>query len=406
MNGTRSWIPTQAVLALAASMGCLWALPGAAESQAGRQVRTETATSDVVTGLRLRRRLEEPVPGVSWKSVPLHAVLTQMSDGFGIALIPDRRIDPTATIDLHVANKPLQEVLQDIAAAVGAEIRVTGNAVYLGPKNAASLVRTLAEIRKQELLASDSQKPESRRIELQRGKTIEWQDLTTPGEILQRISAKWDMQVENGELVPHDLWAGARLPQMSAAEMFTCVLIQFDLTFAWGEDLRSIRIVPLPADQSEIAIERTYRPPGSVETAIKRWKQRAGPLATSVAGRRVTVRGTIEQHEIIERAISGQNGPSEAMPTDPPQIVPLDRRQFSLTIARVPARSIMAKLEDSGVKFEYDADALAEAGIDLSRPVGVDVRQVDSETFFRAIFAPLGLQAEFAGTTVRLRPVD
>jgi hypothetical protein len=63
----------------------------------------------------------------------------------------------------------------------------------------------------------------------------------------------------------------------------------------------------------------------------------------------------------------------------------------------------MKQLEQTGVKFKYDAKALEAAGIRLDQPVSLDVRQVKASVFFERLFGPLGLTATIDGLTVQLR---
>jgi hypothetical protein len=228
--------------------------------------------------------------------------------------------------------------------------------------------------------------------------------LTEPAEALRLIAGRFGLRIENPELIPYDLWAGAVLPEMTAAEALTLMLVQRDLTYAWGDDLSSIRLVPLPADRSAIVVERRYPLTGSAGETVARWTEKVPGITAEVAGREVVVRGTVEQQEAVDqertgrRVEKGNPGPGE------PAVVPLARRKFSLTVSRVPVKAVMAKLEESGIRFEYDAARLAEAGVDLDAPVSLDLKQADADALLKALFGPTGAAFEVRGATVRLRP--
>jgi hypothetical protein len=357
------------------------------------EVRSEPTSRRPLTGPKLHQQLGSLVPGATWKNAPLRTVLRQVSDGYAVAVVCDRRVDPTRAPDVEAANVPLREVLQEVAADVGAELRVVGNVAYIAPSDAASAVRTLVELRKQELVSE----PGSAGV---RPATVAWGDLATSAEVLQAVADRFRVKVENPEAVPHDLWAAATLPEMTAPEMLTLVLIQFGLTFAWGDEFRSIRITPLPADVGQIVIERFHSAVRRPSDTVALLKERLGPIDAEVVGQRVVVRGPVELHEAIDEVLAGR--PSARSPQG--SAAPLNRRRFTLSVKAVPARAVMDKLAESGVRFDYDAAALSAADVDLNAPVTLDVKQASAQDFFEALFSPIGVVADIRGLTVRLRP--
>src|SRR5215211_2656663 len=71
------------------------------------EVREEPSPKAPVTGPRLRQTLDLPVAGLTWRDVPLRDALREAGDAFSLAIVRDRRIDPTRLIELEVANVPL-----------------------------------------------------------------------------------------------------------------------------------------------------------------------------------------------------------------------------------------------------------------------------------------------------------
>lgn len=377
-------------------------------------VRDDVVPHRPATGRRLERVLDDAVPGATWKNAPLRRVVSQISEGYEVAILRDRRIDPTVPIDLSAVSLPLRDVLDEVARGAGGRVRRVGNVVYLVPDDPAATVRTLVELRRQELAGV----PSRRAAILSQSRTIGWSDLTEPVEIVRKISDRFDIAVENPHDLPHDLWAGSVFPEMEASEMLTLVLIQFDLTFQWSNEANSIRLVPLPEETSTIGIERTYPSVQNLDEALAAWRASVGGwdgdgVDVVFQGDQNVVRGPLELHELIEQVRTGRRRPrsrSEGgarngqMKSDGISEVPLARREFTLTVSRVPASAILRKLEESGIKFVYDDKELSEAGIDLNRPVSLDVERADAETFFRTVFDPLGLSVELDGVTVTLTP--
>ncbi len=372
------------------------------------EVRTGPPDFVPAAGPAFRRSLAATVPGVTWKNVPLRTLLREIERNYGLAVLRDRRIDPTQRPEIALSNVAARDMLATLAAGVGAEVRIVGDAAFLVPPEQAAFLRTLAELRRQELASSAG--PPARRTTLARADVVRWSDLTSSAEVLRTVADRFGLTVENPEALPHDLWPGAILPGVTAAEALTMVLVQFDLTFAWSADLRSIRLAPLPADRKEIALKRVLfsreLPP---EKAAVAWEGQVPGIAAEPEAGRIAVTGTVEQFEALERTLptgrpaATPRGPKPGDPK-PPDVPPLSRRRFTLAVARVPASAVMAKLEESGVEFEYDAAALKSGGVDLDAPVTFDLRNATVDEFLKALFAPIGAAFEFRGVTVTLRP--
>jgi hypothetical protein len=356
-----------------------------------------------MTGPRFRTALRETVPGASWKQALLRDAMHQIAVDYDLSILRDRRVDPTSPINLAVTNVTLDDLLSQLANAGHAERRIVGNTVFFASPETAGLLRTLVALREEELASDRFRRVASRQIALRRGHTVRWADLTSPGEVLDRVADVCEVQIDNPDLLPHDLWARGVFADMTPAEMLTLVLFQFDLTFEWGSDLRSVRLVPLPADGSQIVLERTHRPRQSPQDAIALWTAELGDLQTTVEGNAVVVAARLEQHEAIEQLIRGKPDPATAPLNSP---VPLSRRQFTLHVSAVPASAVMKQLEVSGITFDYDAEALRDAGVDFEQPVSMNVRQADADEFLGELFDPLGLKVRYSGTRVELKLSD
>lgn len=370
---------------------CAAALAAASEVELNRPVPA------LQVGRRFRAALEEPV-SAAWAHVPVRAILKKVSAERQVSILLDRRIDPTRELSIDVTALPLREALAEIAAGAAGQASVLENTVYLGPPQGCAKLRTLIALRTEELFADDS--AGRRQFELARRHTLHWSDLDRPADLIERIASRYALEVQDQDLVPHDLWAGATLADASAIEALQLVLIQFDLTFEWMDAARGIRIVPAP---EEVRMARSYTPrTNDLRQLAAAWSDALPGVQTEVAQREVIVRGTVEQHEAIAELLNpARQRKPPATTADP---VPLGRREFTLRIENVPASALMEKLEQSGIEFKYDAQALAEAGIDLDRPISLDIAKADAKTFFRAVFTPLGLEAVLGELSVELKP--
>lgn len=363
------------------------------------KLSTDLPSPAVATGPQFRKALQEVLPGASWKQAILRDVLGQLAESHSLSILRDRRIDPTTAVGVSESNVSLEQLLIGVADAADAEVRSVGNVLYVAPAHSAEVVRTVVALREEELAAGRFRGHAHRQAVLRRDRTVRWADLTTPREALDLVAQQFGLQVENPDVVPHDLWEHAVFADMTAAEMLSLVLIQFDLTFEWGADLQSVRLVPLPQDRSQIVLRRVHRPRLKPDVAIKVWQEALGDVEATSQGNDVIVHARVEQHEAIEELIYGKRNSGTMKPAEP---VPLSRRQFTLAVSGVPAKAVMQQLEASGIMFEYDAERLQKAGVDLNQPISMNVREVRADEFLRKLFEPLGLKVRFSGVRVNL----
>ena len=121
----------------------------------------------------------------------------------------------------------------------------------------------------------------------------------------------------------------------------------------------------------------------------------------TVDGRQLIVRGLVEDHEFIERFLNPKRV-GAARPTSGP--VPLSRRTFTLEIRDVPASALLHRLTKSGIMIDYDAEALKQAGVDLEKPITMNVTRIPADRFFKLIGDQLGVTSTIDGLAVTLKP--
>lgn len=354
------------------------------------------------TGKRFTQTLEEPF-SAAWANASLRTILRDVESTCAVAILLDRRIDPSRELSISATGEPLGKFLARLAEDSGADLSLAGNIVYIGPSAAAQKVRTLALLRKEELSVDSAGISRPRRTDLIAPRTFRWQDAETPDAILKSVAAPVRLQIEPaGSPIPYDLWAAADLPDASIVDALSLVLIQFDLTFAWTDRAAGIRLVPVP---ERVEIERTHSP-GTGESpaaALARWRSEWPGLDAQIQKNQVLVRGTIEQHEAIDRP---RTTAPETRRTSRPTPA-LEKKRYTLSMDDTPVSALMAKLAEPGdtsLTFEYDADALRRAGIDLDRPVTINVKTATIHELLKAAFDPVKVAFTIEGRTVRLSP--
>ncbi len=340
----------------------------------------------LATGPEFRQALQEPFVA-SWKTIELRDILNQIQKEQQVALLLDRRVDSSLMPDVNLAGSPLLVDLSHLAVQLKLGISVPQNLVYLGPLKSAQKLRTLIALRSDEIPSQLKQAGQSR-------EDVAWSELTEPRGLAVSIADSAGVRITNPNLIEHDLWPAAQLPQVTAVEALSILLVQFDLTFQFLGSGNAIELTTIP---DIVEIERTHKLPAkSPDKLYANWQARYPDLKFQRTGREVRCLATVEVHEDLDdRPLFRRGNPAE---------IELARRNFSLKIKDVPARALMIELEKSGVKFVYDQQAFRAAKIDLEKLIELDVRDLPADKFFDAVFRPLRLTVKIDANTVNLAP--
>lgn len=347
----------------------------------------------------LRAELGETLPVVRWSGVPFRTAVRRLTRPEGIAVVLDRRIDPSRTISFEATGRTIGDVLDGLATDAGGEYRIVGGTVFLGPPSATGPLRTLVRLRTDEALerfdGTDAAVASRRR-------TVRWEDFATPAEVLGSIDATYGVRIEGTDAIPYDLWSAGAISDATFAEAVSLVLIQFDKSFAWGDsgdDGVVVRIVPVP---ERVGVEETYPVPREA-SVLADWQRRFPEATFERTGRRVRVVALVEEHEFIAGGGTDDEPRKPAPPAEEPS--PLDRQRFTLKLEGVPVAALMATLEkQTGVIFSHDADVLRKAGVDLQQRIDVDARDATLDEFLESMLAPVKVDFEREDRTIRLFP--
>lgn len=369
---------------------------------------TPAATFEPLTGLRFSGALDARLSG-SWVNVEFRSLLSRIAESRRVAILLDRRIDPSRVLSFEPVGKSVREALVELADGAEGSLTVVGSMVVIAPPAPAGRLRTLIQLRVDELSAevgrSKGAEAKSRLFSLAQRNTVRWSDLDTPREILERIAGRWKLSVEGLDNVPHDLWAGAVLPDVNAAEALSLVLNQFDLTFQWTDGAAGIRLVAAPKNAS---LEKRHSPRSNTAAkALQMIEEAALPgVAAEIDGREIKVRGTAEQHEAIEALLKPGSkstiGTASKTPRPQPGATPLARRTFTLQTQNAPASAVLDKLKQSGLDVRYDAEKLKAAGVNIDKPITLDLNKAPTKELFEAICRPVGAAFAIDGETVTI----
>jgi len=355
---------------------------------------------ELVQGQAFEETLNQHI-SVRWENVDIRTILERLTTEYHIAFLRDRRIDPDAVVSFSTAPKPARDVVADVSALAGGNIRFVGNTAYVGPELAARNLRTLVALRTEELAAAEDF-PQERRQLLSQKQTIHWQDLDQPAEILDNIARQYELEIVGGEQIPHDLWGGGTIIADSAAEALSLILIQFDLMFQWRKGAAEIEIVPIP---EKVVLARGHNPrPHSTRQATELIGSELPGLPLRIEKGKIVVQGTIEEHETVERLL---HPPQPKLAEHPGKATddPLENERITLRVMGVPALALIKDLQKRyKMVFNYDAKALKVAEIDLGQKVDIRVTKTTIDGYLAAFIVQVGAEFERNGLQVTIRP--
>lgn len=345
------------------------------------------------TGPKFAAEWERPLT-VAFENAELRDTLRKLAPERQLSLVLDRRIDPSATVSFTMQQEPLRQGLSRLAADHAAELVLTDNVAYIGPADRARWLRTWI------VQAERGMSPDPTKRPVLARKTVAWNDLTSPRAIVDAIATTYNFPIENPQKLPHDLWAGATLPNVTVVEALALVLIQLDL--GWSIDPKTRRITLTDWQEPDL-IERSYtrRGKATVASLLSDWQHQWPELSITARDKSLVVLGRIEDHERVTKAISG--GGNRVGPVDGPAPTPLSQRRFTLNEKNVPARAVLKELEKTGAELVFDEDSLAAAGADLDRGVSIQVQKANIDEFLRAVLGPVNATAEVTGLTITIR---
>ncbi|MEX2186875.1 MAG: STN domain-containing protein [Pirellulales bacterium] len=353
------------------------------------------------TGRDLQQLLEKNIggAGLAWSGQSIREALANLSHApsYRVAMLLDRRIDPETRLDLALGDVPLAEALARIAAAGGADVCQVGNVVYFGPSSITRRLRTVSELRKQDV--RELPPADARRFAAY--KPLAWDDLAEPRELLKAIAAEADTTIENLDAVPHDLWAAADLPRISLCDRLTLIAGQYDLTFAIGLGGTTLRLVPIP---EKVAIVRSYTVgQGAAEVAEKLTAAFDG-CKISVAGTRIEVEGRAEDHLEIVQALAGK--PIRKPAAAPTGEVDLDHvRIDKFNAQNQPLGGLIKEVARRlQMEAEFDGPALVAAKVSLDQVVSVELQSGTVRDLLDKVTKPYGLEYEIRDKKLVVRP--
>jgi hypothetical protein len=307
-----------------------------------------TATA-IVTAVFMVPAPAGPTIDADWTGVPLREVATRLTTLGGVAIVVDRRIDPSTPITLAVSAEPLDEVLAAVATQAAAEVAVLDGHARIAPADAAARARAGEAAREQEIRRLE---PKLQRFARAR-RAWSWPEAAQPRDLLAAAAAEAGIALDGLDALPHDHFPSADMPPAPLAERLDLVLAHFDARVEWktiaapGQQ-PMFRIVPI-APTAAAAVRKPWRP----------------------------------------RTTRAQPAPDAA-------------HTYALRVA-APLDDLLATLAKRfGLTLELANAVLEQRGISPREIVRLDVKDASREAILDAVLDPLGLGWRIEGTTLRV----
>ena len=341
-------------------------------------------SGDWKTGAAFRKQLEATV-GINWGDNPLRDALGRLSRAQGTAIFLDRRIDPDQRVEFTSRDEPFEVALVRLCGQLGLGKSVLGSVIYLGPKESADKLATVAALRRNEASAL----PAAAKARWLKQQPMAWEQLTTPADLLERLQKEGGFTV-NGQL-PHDLWPAYDLPPLPLCDRLSLVLAGFGLTYQLEQNGAVVNLAPMP-EQIEYEKSYTRSDPAKLAAELKRLLP---GLKIGRRGNEVVVRGPYEEHEKIERMLRG-----EKVKTVTPVA---GEKRYTLKVENQPAGAVVRTVANEiGKELKYDSAVLGK----LKTKVTFSVQDVPLDELLQRTLEPLGLKAELGDQSLTIVSAD
>lgn len=161
---------------------------------------------------------------------PLGECFKTLAAAYRIAIWVDRRVDLSRLVSVVGVgeNEPPETKttlgrLVAVAKLGGVDAGLIENVVYVGPADQVGAVQRAAVRLHNEIMTHRKSISHGEQAEL---RTLNWEDITTPAELLDKINRQWAIKF-NSEL-PHDLMHAGELPSSTLATQLTLLNAGFN----------------------------------------------------------------------------------------------------------------------------------------------------------------------------------
>lgn len=317
-------------------------------------------------------------------ATPIRDALSQLATSHDVAILLDRRVDPSRPIDLVLSDVTLDDAIGQIAAAAGAGAAQVASVVYVGPPKWAAVAQTSATLFRDEL--SVLAPPRRRGWHDERVWT--WPDLATPRRLIAEVQRAAHSKIEGDQRVPHDLWPAANLGRLAPCDLLSLLAVEFGLR--GSVDAESHRVTLVDLDPA-LTLRRSYAAAAPREAA-KVWRELSPGATVAVTAAGVVVDARAEAHQRYQELAAVSGSPSRE-PTTSSRPARRNRpaSTYTLQLKNAPLEEVLAALDGQLITLVWDRDELTAAGIALDQLVDLNVTNSTVDEILSSVLEPIGL---------------
>ena len=330
---------------------------------------------------------------IHWEQVPLREAVPRLSKALGRTIWVDRRIDPNRRISLVVRDATGAEVLEQLGSELSLGVSQLDPVVYLGPRQTAEQLRTVATLRHAEVRRLSS----SRRRVLEQRQRLSWPRLTEPRSLIIELLRENGWTIRGAELIPYDLWPAGELPAMSQVDQLTILLAGFDLTFQSLAGQNAIEIKPI---EEPVTLLKRYRWRADRMPDLDVLKRQLPGAKLRIEGGRLVLDGRVEDHERLLELL-GNKAPQPSRPAPSPNA----EQRYTLRVENQPVGEVLRQLaERLRWNLIIDEASIRAAGRSLDKQVSFAVEDVALDDLLEALLQPAGLTYQQEGQQITIVP--
>jgi hypothetical protein len=340
---------------------------------------------------QLKRRLT-----AAWQGQELGTVLERIATSQDVDIWLDRRVDPQQQIDVRVSDAPLADALSQITAPHMLGWSSLGGIIYVGPRESASELATLAELAKNSL----SRVPAKNRERWLAAAPAEWPRLSEPREILTAWLENAGVRLANPDVLSHDLWNAKTLPPLSLVDKVVLLLVGFDQACEILPNGQSCLIVPI---RRPVVITKSYETGRRTREFLAEFKENP-TVSINRKGNGVAVTGRWEDHEHVAAILKGTSRDNQ------PQRQPMvrdDQKVFSLRLTNQPVGKVIDQLANQlGLTVSWSRELLSRPLDPRTTLVSCDVSNGNLAQLLEGVLSPAGFEFKLKDKVLEISPAQ
>ena len=326
-----------------------------------------------------QQAIADPEVSFVWDGVPLRDALQSLQMSSGVQIFLDRRIDPDQTVNYLASSRRLSESLTEFAQPRGMGVGRVGALFYVGPREAAEKLATLAFKCQQDVRALAAN---DRRRWLRQADVV-WKELAEPRQILDQIAVEFRIELDRPFEVPHDLWDAGRLADIAAAPALLLVLVGFEQTIQINQD-GSARVIEMPA---AVTVQENYPANQFSASSLKALRNELPPGAVTERGPSIIVDAPYSVHRSLQQSLQPAVNRRAERGNHPAK---RGEQRYTLRVRNQPLRKLLPLIAAQwGVALRSEISAEK-----FEQLVTFEVELATREELLKAMLEPVQLRAE------------